>query len=319
MSQDLFSRYIWLVDTIRRHGRITRADLDKKWELSPFSVNGRGLPRRTFYNYRSAISELFGLTIEYDAATYEYYIASEEDHDQKSISDWMLNSAAMGTVVQSAQEASNRIFVEDVPSARVYLATVITALKEFHPIRFTYSPFSRVSSTKNNHIEPYFLKLFRQRWYVTGRNVEQDTVKTYALDRMTDVVAETTTFELPADFDPKAYVSDSFGIIFSKGRTHNIRIKADPRRAKYLDKLPLHHSQEIYNADDYSILTYRMRLTEDLVNELLSYGPSITVLGPPELRAMMTQALRDTLANYETTDPAGGPTAEAADSYPILK
>ncbi len=306
MSHDLFSRYIWLVDTIKRHGRITRSELNRLWDRSRFAAEGsKGLPRRTFYNYRTAIEELFGLTIAYDAVTYEYYIPTA-DRNSASVSDWMLNSAAMGSVVLDAQEAADRIFVEDVPSARMHLGAVITALKAKHPIRFTYSPYNRVNPTRDVVIEPFFLKIFRQRWYITGRNVKDNAIKTYALDRMTDVVVETTTFELPPDFDSKEYVNDAFGIIFSKGKTYTVRIKADPRQAKYLRTLPLHHSQSERISDGYSEFTYRLRLTGDLVNELLSFGPSITVLSPPELRAMITDSLRRSLALY--AEPDASPT-----------
>ncbi|MDE7237544.1 MAG: WYL domain-containing protein, partial [Paramuribaculum sp.] len=81
MSQNLFNRYIWLVDTIRRHGRITRSELNRLWVRSSFSDGtDRGIPRRTFYNYRNAIAELFGVDILYDPATYEYSISSEENN-----------------------------------------------------------------------------------------------------------------------------------------------------------------------------------------------------------------------------------------------
>lgn len=300
MAHDLLSRYIWLVDTIRRYGRITRRDLDRLWSLSKFA-DGKsgGLPRRTFYNYRNAIAELFGVNIEYDSLTYEYFIRHSDDRDAASVSDWMLNSVAMGSVVQNAQDVSSRIFVEDVPSARVHLSSVIDALKGQHPLKFTYTPYSRGGSTPDVVVEPFFLKIFRQRWYVTGRNVRDAAVKTYALDRMADVVIGTEKFELPPDFDPRAYVNDAFGIIFTQGKTHTVRLRADSWRAKYLRTLPLHHSQEETVGDGYSIFSYRLRLTSDLVNELLSFGPSIEVMSPPELRAMMAESLGKSLALYE--------------------
>ena len=48
------------------------------------------------------------------------------------------------------------------------------------------------------------------------------------------------------------------------------------------------------------MFTYRMRLTPDLVKELLSFGPNVTVISPPELRAMVTEQLKATLDNYMT-------------------
>ena len=60
MARNLLSRYIWLVDTIRRYGSITRRQLDEAWVRSVYS-DGEPLPRRTFYNYRAAIEELFNM------------------------------------------------------------------------------------------------------------------------------------------------------------------------------------------------------------------------------------------------------------------
>lgn len=45
-----------------------------------------------------------------------------------------------------------------------------------------------------------------------------------------------------------------------------------------------------------------MRITDDLVNELLSYGPRITVLEPPELRAALITSMRSALDLYKDTE-----------------
>ena len=52
--------------------------------------------------------------------------------------------------------------------------------------------------------------------------------------------------------------------------------------------------------DRYSIFYYRMRITPDLVEEILSHGPRLTVLEPPELRAMVQTELRQALQAYES-------------------
>ena len=77
MARDLFNRYIWLVDTIRRYGRITRQEIDECWRRSRFSDGSSRLPRRTFYNYRQAVEELFSINIECDPSTFEYYISED--------------------------------------------------------------------------------------------------------------------------------------------------------------------------------------------------------------------------------------------------
>ena len=297
MARNMLSRYIWLIGTIRRYGTITREKLNELWMLSPYS-DGSPLPRRTFYNYRQAIEELFNINIECNTSTYEYSIDSGDDRHE-SMTDWLLNSAAMSNVLSSVSDVSDRIFLEDVPSARLYLSQVISALRENHPVRFTYRPYTRLNPTKDVIVEPYFLKIFKQRWYVTGRNVKDDKIKTYALDRMEDVKIEDDTFVVDKSFDLESYVRDTFGIVFSQGEPKEVVLRADTRQSKYLRALPLHHSQREVMHDEYSLFYYKLRLTPDFVQELLSYGPNIQVVSPPELKAMVVTQLRDALAKYE--------------------
>ncbi len=175
---------------------------------------------------------------------------------------------------------------------------MVSALKEKHPIRFTYRPYTRLSPSKGVVIEPYFLKIFRQRWYITGRNTSDSLIKTYALDRMEEVTILDTSFN-DDDFNPADYVSDSFGIIYSMGTTHDIVLRTDARQAKYFRALPLHHSQTETIHDEYSEFHLRLRLTPDFVQELLSLGARVKVIAPAELRAMMKSELRNALAQYE--------------------
>ncbi len=300
MPRDLFSRYIWIVDTIRRHRRITRQQLDELWRRSPYG-NGEAMPRRTFYNYRNAIEELFGISIECNSATYEYSINEGTSPNDRSVTSMMLSSAAVSNALTDARSISDRIFFEEVPSAYHHLDTVIAAMREMHPLQFTYAPFQRTIPTRGIVLEPYFLKIFRQRWYVTGRVVNQGSIKTYALDRMSDVEIRTSCFEIPSDFNAKDYVSDSFGIVFSHADPHKVVLRVNPRQAKYMRALPLHHSQREEVEDGFSLFTYRLRLTPDFVEELLRLGPEVTVEQPAELRMMVMDSLKAALDNYSST------------------
>jgi hypothetical protein len=54
MSKDLFHRYVWLVDTIYRTGKIIFEEINEKW-LRNDSCEGKEIPLRTFHNHRTAI------------------------------------------------------------------------------------------------------------------------------------------------------------------------------------------------------------------------------------------------------------------------
>lgn len=298
MSNQSVNRCVWLVDTIRRYGRITRQQLVDAWERSPLS-EGRPLSRRTFCNHRAMAEQLFNCTISCDPSTFEYYI--EDEHvSGASVSDWLLDSATVNDVLLGARDITNRIFVEHVPSAREYLSTVIDALKNHHPIKFDYHPYTRTLPSKGIVIEPYFLKLFKQRWYMVGRIPADNKIKTYALDRIVAAKMLPDTFEDDPDFDINGYFSYSYGIVVDHTEPRKVVLRATAKRAKYIRALPLHGSQSEIVSDKYSIFTYNIRISEDFVAELLSYGPEITVMEPPELRAIMMNKLRESLSNYES-------------------
>ena len=289
---------MWLVQLLRRYGRLTRSQINDYWRSSALS-NGKDMPRRTFYNYRDEILELFNIRISCDQHTFEYYI--EEDEHSRNMTSWMVHTQDLNEVFANSRDVSHLIFLEDVPSARFHLKPVVNALKERHPLRFDYAPYSRSTPSKGDILEPYFLKLFKQRWYVTGRVVKEgDVIKTYALDRMLNPSSLTETYEIPDDFDAETYFRDSFGIVFTHGDVKDIKLRVDARQAKYIRAVPLHHSQQEMVHDTFSIFTYRMKISPDLVEEILSHGSRITVIQPPELKAMVVNELRDSLDNYES-------------------
>lgn len=294
---DTITKYIWIVDTIKRYGRITRNQINEAWLRSPLS-NGMPLSRRTFYNYKNAIEEVFNITIECDPSTFEYYISEENSHEE-SLNNWILNSAATNSLITSSRDVSTRVFLEEVPSAREFLKLTIESLRAYTTMKFDYHPYTRSLPTRGVVIEPYFTKIFKQRWYVIGRNVKEGVIKTYALDRISNAVQLNDHFELPADFDADEYFRDAFGIVVDKSYPKKIKIMVDCTQAKYFRALPLHHSQTEMLHDQYSIFEYQMRITPDLINELLSYGPRITVLSPKELKTAIVDSLRKTLKNYE--------------------
>lgn len=299
----LLAKYTWLIDTMRRSGgRLSREELNRRWLLSPLS-GGVAMTRRTFYNYRQTVYEIFGIEILYDSSCKEYYLNESTDPSPRgsgSVTDYLLNSAALSGMLGDARSISDRIFLEQVPSARQNLAPMIAAIKSGNQVRFSYHPFTRSRPTRGIILEPYLLKLFRQRWYVAGRNVREDKFKTYALDRITEPEIMASTFTMATSFNPSEYFRYSFGIVVDSSEPRVVTLKADSRQAKYLRALPLHPSQQEMIHDNYSIFTYNLLLTPDFLRELMSLGPDVTVVAPPELRAMLTTRLRETLALYDT-------------------
>ena len=79
-SVRLIRRYVWLVETIRRAGKISLEEINKKWKISSLHNGRGGLPERTFHRHRDALADIFGIDIRCDRSNGNvYYIANEED------------------------------------------------------------------------------------------------------------------------------------------------------------------------------------------------------------------------------------------------
>lgn len=304
MAKNLINKYIWMVDTIERHGTITRERLNELWMQSEFS-DGNPLPRRSFYNYRNGIADTLGIDIEFNQSTYEYYIAHDGTENANKRQQWLLDSMSISGMVSSSADLSSRILLEYVPSAREFLPIIIDAMRQNRRIKFSYKSYKRANQQNGIVIEPYFVKIFNQLWYVIGYNTADKKIKTYSLDRMSSVNITDIAFKMPEDFVPEDFFADCYGITTNEDEAKHIAIKAEPTQAKYLRALPLHPSQQEELHDNYSIFRYNMRNTYDLRERLLSHGSSIEVLEPPELKAQIVDELKNALENYNKDKKSG--------------
>lgn len=298
MIRNLINRYVWLVDTIGRYGRITLKDLNKVWLSSQIS-DGRPLARRTFFHYRDAIEEMFDIDIKCDRTTFEYYIDDSGSENNARLRSWLMDSVSMSGMLSSAHDISGRIMLENVPSAREHLPVIIDALKQNRRIRFSYKSYTRSLPTDGIVLEPYFVKIFKQLWYVIGRNVKEGKIKTYSLDRISNLNLMQDTFAMPEEVKPSEFFKDCFGIITNSNRPKRIVLRVEPTQAKYFRALPLHSSQQEEVHDHYSIFSYRMRITYDLKEEIMSHGASIEVLEPEELKVLIRTELENALSQYK--------------------
>lgn len=300
MPRDLISRYVWIVDTLTRYERLTRKQLNRLWMRSPLS-NGEPLPERTFYHYRRAIEENFHIDIACDSQG-RYYIDRDNSRQSRAFTNWMLDSYAVSNAIKGSDAPMDRVEIEDVPSAREFLPVVLDAIRNSHKIEFTYAGFNRSRAERGIRYEPYFLKRYKQRWYMIGLKEKGGDIRTYALDRVKEVKTLDEPFVKPADLELNDLFGNIVGVTSSKADVRTVRLQATPTQAKYFRALPLHPSQDEALHDDYSVFTYRLKLNYELAHEILSLGDAVKVLEPPELKAMVVMQLKSALQQYEGGD-----------------
>ena len=294
-------KYTWLIDTIRKAGKISLEEISDRWERNKELSDSKPLSRATFNRWKDAVFSQFGIIISCQrAGGYLYYIENPEDIDDDELKKWMLDSFAVGNLIGENLSLKNRIFVSKIPSARNHLATLLEAMRENRVVTITYCSFNK-SKSHQFPIEPYCIKLFESRWYVLARNVHYADYRIYGLDRMESLEMTADTFKLPKDFSASDYFSDYYGIITDKRfEPQHIVIRAYRDHIPYMKSLPLHHSQKLLeDAGEYADFELFLAPTFDFIMKLLSAGAMIEVISPSSLRKTMKGWVSDMYNLYK--------------------
>ena len=282
-------KYTWLIDTIRRAGRISHKELSDRWERNKDMSDCKPLHRATFNRWRDAIYEQFGIMIDcMKTGGYLYFIANPEDIDEDNLKKWMLDSFAVGNLIGENLSLKGRILVDEIPSGRDHLTTILEAMKENRVVNITYRSFKKARGY-TFRIEPYCVKLFENRWYVLAHNMGYGDVRLYGLDRVESAEATAETFKLPKDFDANRFFATAYGIVVGYDvKPERIVIRANEVHKHYLKSLPLHHSQRlIEDCGEYADFELYLSPTYDFVMKLLQVGSMIEVVSPASLRKTM--------------------------------
>lgn len=316
MAANLFGRYVWLVDILLRHRRLTFEEISALWQESGLGY-GEPLPLRTFHNHRKAVKDIFDVYIECDRTDgCRYYIDEPERLEGDSLRSWLISSFATLNQIHADSRLEERIIFEDIPSGQTWLVPIAEAMRANRVLRITHQGFGR-PGPGTFEIEPYFLKVVRLRWYVVAsssyyseRNRRRgsapaDVYLVYALDRISDVSDAGRTFRMRSDFDVSRYFEGCCGVITSDDPVQRIVIQAYGGFADYLRTLPLHGSQHVIGGDGESTLfEYHLKPTFDFYQLVLAQGDQVQVLEPESVRDVMRGFARNML-NYYTDRKEG--------------
>lgn len=291
LPMNQLQKYTWLIDTIDRADRISFKELSERWERDKDISDGRSLHRATFNRWRDAIYEQFGIIIDCEkAGSYRYFIANREEIGDNRLKNWMLDTFTVGNIIGENMSLKNRIIVDEIPSGRDHLTTMLEAMKEMRAVRITYRSFEK-PQRRTITIEPYCVKLFENRWYVLAYNAEHGSPRLYGLDRIESAELTSAEFKLPEGFDAGEFFATTYGIVIDpEVSPQRIVIRGKDVHRHYLKSLPLHHSQRLIEEnDDYADFELYLAPTYDFVMKLLQSGPKVEVMSPESLRSTIKE------------------------------
>lgn len=298
-NTDTFRQYIWLVNTIQRAKKISFDRIKRLWIEDDLN-DSRPLSRTTFFRLRISIDDMFGIRIGCDNQ-HLYYISNPEMLRDNSTQNWMLQTLTVGNILADSLSIKDKLVLEEIPSGTQYLQTIINAIKNNCTLQMTHQGFE-ASIAKTTIIEPYCLKVFRQRWYLLGKDRHKhNDFRIFALDRIIELSATNEPFETDPSFDAEDFFKNHFGVfIGEKEKPTRIVLRAYGKMIPLIRSLPKHHSQkEITTRETYSDFEYYLAPSFDFRQEILKEGHELEVIEPKSLRKTIHDELMKTIDLYK--------------------
>lgn len=257
-----------------------------------------GFSKRTLQRDIREIRNTFGIDIEYSKQSKGYFISQSELENMNF--QRMIEAFDMFNSLNVAQDLTPFIYLEKRrPQGTENLYGLLHGIKNKLQIKFSYQKFWEDEITERV-VEPYALKEFKNRWYVMAKDSKDGYIKSFALDRLTNLDITKRIFASPKTYNIEESYRYCFGIISPNDEEpQEIILSFDPVQGKYIKTLPLHDTQQVLidNEDELQI-KLKLCVTHDLVMELLSFGDNMKVLQPSSLRLKIKEAHQRAFIQY---------------------
>ena len=282
-KREYLVRYRLIINKLRRNPSSFKEINDYLKRESDLQSYDFTISLRTFQRDLSDIRTIYQTDIRYNASEKKYYI---DDEGQPEVNRRIFEAFDTFNALQVADGLSRHIqFEKRKPQGTEHLFGLLHAIRNQYQIRFAYQKYLEEEIT-HREAEPYALKEFENRWYVLAKDLRDKTIKSFGLDRLSNLEVTRRPFQDPVQFDINRYYENCFGIVAPDPgqKPEEIILSFDPVQGKYIKSLPLHESQQIL-LDTPKELRIRLRLyvTYDLIIELLHFGDRMKIVQPQEL------------------------------------
>ena len=182
-----------------------------------------------------------------------------------------------------------------------YIEPLYKAIIAKTPVKIIYKSFKSRDMQKFI-FSPYFLKEFRNRWFVYGWKKGAGMIFNLALDRIHEMgAAPGEVYQENTVIDPDTFFDNLIGVTKNiNDKAHKVRFWAAPGQVPYIETKPFHKSQFVVqrNEDGSAIFQMEVVLNYELEKDLLGFGEGVKVLAPRQLVHNMSKRLRQAAENY---------------------
>lgn len=189
-----------------------------------------------------------------------------------------------------------------MPADVTLFSDLLEAVMANREVSFEYHKL-KGSKPELRTVQPYHVGQIEHGWYLLAHDPGRKAMRTFALQRITNLSVLRTKFERNPRFNARDHLGGGFGVWSYEDKpnhTHEIRIRFEGYAARVVAERMWHSSQTIKPMNkDGSIIEFQVTLSglEEITRWVLSWGSKARVLGPPELRKRIKDELQKMTAD----------------------
>jgi WYL domain len=295
--QGKIKQYAIILETLKDGKQKTFAQLKRQMDDEGFTLSDRTI-QRIIEQLRAE----YGLDLSFNNKTKKYSI---DPNALPGVSSFLrlYQAAGLSEFVETVfkhKKLLKRIDVEKTGHLKgvQWLQPFFKAMLHNNIVRFSHENFHR-ETIKKYIVQPYMLKEYLYRWYLVGIDISSGRTLNFGLDRIKDLEILSEKFEPDKKFPYQTLFSNAIGLSFDVDEVSEVIFVVTPIQAKYLEALPLHHSQEVI-ANNETEVTFRLYVVVniELIQHLLRLGHEVKIISPASLKDKLIDIYKAALARY---------------------
>ncbi|MBL0009486.1 MAG: WYL domain-containing protein [Saprospiraceae bacterium] len=179
------------------------------------------------------------------------------------------------------------------------ISPLYEAIRNTQVLEIEYQSFSQGTNIDYT-LHPYFLKQYNNRWFLFGKNDDDNEIMNVALDRIKSFKHSKTKYRPNTMIDFDAYFKDIVGVSLPKAEgLLNIQVRVNNRRLPWILTKPIHSSQrELETNHDSTLISLDLMPNKEFEALLLSFGEDVEVIKPKSLRSKLAKKIKQMNTNY---------------------
>lgn len=176
-----------------------------------------------------------------------------------------------------------------LPADVSLFSDLLDAVMSCREVVFDYHKLT-ANKPERRQVRPYHVGQIEHGWYLIAHDPQRRALRTFALQRVSNLEVLKLRFDRPNDFSAKDHLGGSFGVWNHEGQNrkkYEVKIRFEGYAARVVAERQWHPSQKIEQLDhngDTIVFMAQLSGLEDITRWILSWGSKARVIGPPELK-----------------------------------